>query len=74
MVLVRERQRARLLVQPLAGRAVTAAVFLAPGKPSLKPQQGPEGLEFELGTAGGRSAHLMVRVGNSEIFERDFSF
>ncbi|OJT18406.1 hypothetical protein BO221_40775 [Archangium sp. Cb G35] len=74
VVLVRERQRARLLVQPLAGRAVTAAVFLAPGKPSLKPQQGPEGLQFELGTGGGRTAHLMVRVGNSEIFERDFSF
>ncbi|HYO58265.1 hypothetical protein [Archangium sp.] len=74
VVLVRERQRARLLVQPLAGRAVTAAVFLAPGKPSLKPQQGPEGLQFELGTSGGRTAHLMVRVGNSEIFERDFSF
>ena len=74
VVLVRERQRARLLVQPLGGRAVTAAVFLAPGKPSLKPQQGPEGLEFELGTAGGRSAHLMVRVGTNEIFERDFSF
>jgi hypothetical protein len=74
VVLVRERQRARLLVQPLAGRAVTAAVFLAPGKPSLKPQQGPEGLQFDLGTGGGRSAHLMVRVGNTEIFERDFSF
>ncbi|KFA92840.1 hypothetical protein [Archangium violaceum] len=74
VVLVRERQRARLLVQPLAGRAVTAAVFLAPGKPSLKPQQGPEGLQFDLGTGGGRTAHLMVRVGNSEIFERDFSF
>ncbi|WNG55588.1 hypothetical protein F0U59_13015 [Archangium gephyra] len=74
VVLVRERQRARLLVQPLAGRAMTAAVFLAPGKPSLKPQQGPEGLQFELGTGGGRTAHLMVRVGNSEIFERDFSF
>ncbi|MCY1075382.1 hypothetical protein [Archangium lansingense] len=74
VVLVRERQRARLLVQPLAGRAVTAAVFLAPGKPSLKPQQGPEGLQFDLGTGGGRSAHLMVRVGNNEIFERDFSF
>ncbi|PTL79407.1 hypothetical protein [Vitiosangium sp. GDMCC 1.1324] len=74
VVLVRERQRARLLVQPLSGRAVTAAVFLAPGKPSLKPQQGPEGLQFDLGTGGGRSAHLMVRVGNNEIFERDFSF
>ena len=74
VVLVRERQRAQLLVQPLAGRAVTAAVFLAPGKPSLKPQQGPEGLQFNLGTGGGRTAHLMVRVGNSEIFERDFSF
>lgn len=75
VVLVRERQRARLVVQPLSGRAVTAAVFLAPGKPSLKPQQGPEGLEFDLGTGGaGRSAHLMVRVGSSEIFERDFSF
>ncbi|ATB31602.1 hypothetical protein [Melittangium boletus] len=74
VVLVRERQRARLLVQPLGGRAVTAAVFLVPGKPTLKPQVGPDGLEFDLGTAGGRSAHLMVRVGNSEIFERDFSF
>ena len=50
------------------------AVFLAPGKPSLKPQQGPEGLQFDLGTGGGRSAHLMVRVGSNEIFERDFSF
>jgi hypothetical protein len=74
VVLVRERQRARLLVQPLGGRAVTAAVFLAPGKPSLKPQPGPEGLQFDLGTAGGRSAHLMVRIGNNDIFERDFSF
>ena len=74
VVLVRERQRARLLVQPLGGRAVTAAVFLAPGKPSLRPQAGPEGLQFDLGSMGGRSAHLMVRVGNSEIFERDFSF
>ena len=74
VVLVRERQRARLLVQPLLGRAVTAAVFLAPGKPSLKPQQSPEGLQFELGAGGGRSAHLMVRVGNNEIFERDFTF
>lgn len=74
VVLVRERQRARLLVQPLSGRSVTAAVFLAPGKPSLKPEQGPEGLQFDLGTGGGRSAHLMVRVGNNEIFERDFSF
>lgn len=74
VVLVRDRQRARLLVQPLTERTVTAAVFLAPGKPSLKPQQSPEGLQFELGTAGGRSAHLMVRVGNSELFERDFTF
>ncbi|WP_434388021.1 hypothetical protein [Melittangium boletus] len=74
VVLVRERQRARLLVQPLGSRAVTAAVFLTPGKPSLKPHSGPEGLQFDLGTAGGRSAHLMVRVGNNEIFERDFSF
>ncbi|WP_257454656.1 hypothetical protein [Archangium lipolyticum] len=74
VVLVRERQRARLLIQPLAGRTVTAAVFLAPGKPSLKPQQGPEGLQFDLGTGGGRTAHLMVRVGTSEIFERDFTF
>ena len=73
VVLVRERQRARLLVQPLTGRAVTAAVFLTPGKPSLKPQQGPEGLQFELGLAGGRSAHLTVQVG-SEVLERDFSF
>ncbi len=74
VVLVRERQRARLLVQPLAGRSVTAAVFLTPGKPSIKPQSGPEGLSFDLGTGGGRSAHLMVKVGTSEIFERDFSF
>jgi hypothetical protein len=74
VVLIRERQRARLLVQPLLGRAVTAAVFLAPGKPSLKPHPGPDGLQFDLGSAGGRSAHLMVRVGNNEIFERDFSF
>jgi hypothetical protein len=74
VVLVRERQRARLLVQPLAGRSITAAVFLAPGKPSLKPQQGPEGLQFDLGTGGGRTAHLMVRVGTNEIFERDFTF
>jgi hypothetical protein len=74
VVLVRERQRARLLVQPLVGRPVTAAVFLAPGKPSLKPQQGPEGLQFDLGTGGGRTAHLMVRVGSNEIFERDFTF
>jgi hypothetical protein len=73
VVLVRERRRARLLVQPLSGRAVTAAVFLAPGKPSLKPQHGPEGILFELGPAGGRSAHLTLQVGG-ELFERDFSF
>ncbi len=73
VVLVRERQRARLLVQPLSGRTVTAAVFLTPGKPSLKPQSGPEGLLFELGPAGGRSAHLTLQVGG-ELFERDFSF
>jgi len=73
VLLVRERQRARLLVQPLSGRTVTAAVFLTPGKPSLKPQSGPEGLLFELGPAGGRSAHLTLQVGG-ELFERDFSF
>jgi hypothetical protein len=73
VVLVRERQRARLLVQPLSGRTVTAAVFLTPGKPSLKPHPGPEGILFELGPAGGRSAHLTLQVGG-ELFERDFSF
>jgi hypothetical protein len=76
VVLVRERQRVRLLVQPLAGRSVTAAVFLSPGRPSLKPQNGPEGLAFDLTTAaatGAHSAHLSVQVGN-ETLERDFSF
>ncbi|MCE9669581.1 hypothetical protein LY474_17440 [Myxococcus stipitatus] len=76
VVLVRERQRVRLLVQPLSGRAVTAAVFLSPGRPSLKPAQGPEGLAFDLTTAsstGARSAHLTVQAGG-ETLERDFSF
>jgi hypothetical protein len=75
VLLVRERQRVRLLVQPLAGRAVTAAVFLSPGKPSLKPTQGPEGLSFELGAdaGGARSAHLSVQAGG-ETLERDFTF
>ncbi|MBZ4421143.1 hypothetical protein [Myxococcus sp. RHSTA-1-4] len=76
VVLVRERQRVRLLVQPLSGRTVTAAVFLSPGRPSLKPTQGPEGLAFDLTTAsstGARSAHLSVQAGN-ETLERDFAF
>ncbi|WP_002638322.1 hypothetical protein [Myxococcus hansupus] len=76
VVLVRERQRVRLLVQPLSGRTVTAAVFLSPGRPSLKPAQGPEGLAFDLTTAsstGARSAHLSVQAG-SETLERDFAF
>jgi hypothetical protein len=75
VLLVRERQRVRLLVQPLAGRAVTAAVFLSPGKPSLKPTQGPEGFSFELGAdaGGARSAHLSVQAGG-ETLERDFTF
>jgi hypothetical protein len=75
VLLVRERQRVRLLVQPLAGRAVTAAVFLTPGKPSLKPSQGPEGLSFDLGAdaGGARTAHLTVQAG-SETLERDFTF
>jgi len=76
VVLVRERQRVRLLVQPLSGRTVTAAVFLSPGRPSLKPAQGPEGLSFDLTTAsstGARSAHLSVQAG-SETLERDFAF
>jgi anti-sigma factor RsiW len=75
VVLVRERQRVRLLVQPLSGRTVTAAVFLTPGKPSLKPSQGPEGISFELGAAAGgaRSAHVTVQAG-SETLERDFSY
>jgi hypothetical protein len=76
VVLVRERQRVRLLVQPLSGRTVTAAVFLSPGRPSLKPTQGPEGLTFDLTTAsstGARSAHLSVQAG-SETLERDFAF
>ncbi|HLM44981.1 MAG TPA: hypothetical protein VK458_14000 [Myxococcaceae bacterium] len=75
VLLVRERQRVRLVVQPLSGRNVTAAVFLTPGKPSLKPTQGPEGLSFELGAdaGGARSAHLTVQAG-SETLERDFTF
>ncbi|MCY1016292.1 hypothetical protein [Pyxidicoccus sp. MSG2] len=76
VVLVRERQRVRLLVQPLSGRAVTAAVFLSPGRPSLKPTNGPEGLSFDLTTAsstGAHSAHLSVQAG-SETLERDFAF
>lgn len=75
VLLVRERQRVRLLVQPLSGRTVTAAVFLTPGKPSLKPSQGPEGLSFDLGAEGGgaRSAHLTVQAGG-ETLERDFSY
>jgi hypothetical protein len=75
VLLVRERQRVKLLVQPLSGRTVTAAVFLSPGKPSLKPTQGPEGISFELGAEGGgaRSAHLTVNAGG-EILERDFTY
>ena len=75
VLLVRERQRVKLVVQPLAGRSVTAAVFLTPGKPSLKPTQGPEGLSFELGAeaGGARTAHLTVQAG-SETLERDFTF
>jgi anti-sigma factor RsiW len=75
VLLVRERQRVRLLVQPLSGRTVTAAVFTAPGKPSIKPTQGPEGISFELGADGGgaRSAHLTVMAGG-ETLERDFSY
>ncbi|MDY7229190.1 hypothetical protein [Hyalangium rubrum] len=75
VLLVRERQRVRLLVQPLAGRTVTAAVFLNPGKPSLKPSQGPEGLSFDLGAdaGGARTAHLTVQAGG-ETLERDFTF
>ncbi len=75
VLLVRERQRVRLVVQPLGGRSVTAAVFLTPGKPSLKPTQGPEGLSFELGAdaSGARTAHLTVQAG-SETLERDFTF
>ncbi|NVJ20069.1 hypothetical protein HUW62_02375 [Myxococcus sp. AM011] len=76
VVLVRERQRVRLLVQPLTGRTVTAAVFLSPGRPSLKPTSGPEGLAFDLSTAsstGARSAHLTVQAGG-ETLERDFAF
>ncbi|GEN11788.1 hypothetical protein SAMN05443572_115150 [Myxococcus fulvus] len=76
VVLVRERQRVRLLVQPLAGRTVTAAVFLSPGRPSLKPTNGPEGLSFDLSSAsatGARSAHLSVQAGNDTL-ERDFAF
>jgi hypothetical protein len=75
VLLVRERQRVKLLVQPLSGRTVTAAVFLSPGKPSLKPTQGPEGISFDLGAEGGgaRSAHLTVNAGG-EILERDFTY
>lgn len=75
VLLVRERQRVRLVVQPLSGRHVTAAVFLTPGKPSLKPTQGPEGLSFELGAdaGGARTAHLTVSAGG-ETLERDFTF
>ncbi|MBU8894270.1 hypothetical protein DRW03_11950 [Corallococcus sp. H22C18031201] len=76
VVLVRERQRVRLLVQPLGSRAVTAAVFLSPGRPSLKPVQGPEGMSFDLTTAsatGAHSAHLTVQAGG-ETLERDFAF
>jgi hypothetical protein len=75
VLLVRERQRVRLVVQPLSGRAVTAAVFLSPGKPSLRPTQGPEGISFELGAEarGARSAHLTVQA-DGETLERDFSF
>ncbi|HZI15387.1 MAG TPA: hypothetical protein VE153_33755 [Myxococcus sp.] len=76
VVLVRERQRVRLLVQPLSGRSVTAAVFLSPGRPSLKPTHGPEGIAFDLTTAsstGARSAHLSVQAGG-ETLERDFAF
>ncbi|HEX8701162.1 MAG TPA: hypothetical protein VF815_20220 [Myxococcaceae bacterium] len=75
VLLVRERQRVKLVVQPLGGKAVAAAVFLTPGKPSLKPTQGPEGLSFELGAdaGGARTAHLTVQVG-SETLERDFTF
>ncbi|HYI00080.1 hypothetical protein [Hyalangium sp.] len=75
VLLVRERQRVKLLVQPLLGRTVTAAVFLSPGKPSIKPTQGPEGLSFDLGADGGgaRSAHLTVQAGG-ETLERDFTY
>jgi hypothetical protein len=75
VLLVRDRQRVRLLVSPLEGRTLTAAVFLSPGKPSLKPLPGPEGLSFELGesTGGLRSAHLSVKAGTVTL-ERDFSF
>lgn len=76
VVLVRERQRVRLLVQPLGSRTVTAAVFLSPGRPSLKPTQGPEGLSFDLSTAlasGAHAAHLTVQAGQ-ETLERDFAF
>ncbi|SEU16022.1 zf-HC2 domain-containing protein [Stigmatella erecta] len=75
VLLVRDRQRVRLLVSPLEDRTLTAAVFLSPGKPSLKPIPGPEGLSFELGesTGGLRSAHLSVKAGTVTL-ERDFSF
>jgi len=74
--LVRERQRVRLGVQPLSGRSVTAAAFLSPGRPSLKPQNEAEGLTFDLTSAfasGARSAHLSVQAG-TETLERDFAF
>lgn len=76
VVLVRERQRVRLVVQPLSGRSVTAAVFLSPGRPSLKPQNEAEGLTFDLTSAfasGARSAHLSIQSG-TETLERDFAF
>ncbi len=76
VVLVRERQRVRLVVQPLAGRSVTAAVFLSPGRPSLKPQNEAEGLTFDLTSAfasGARSAHVSIQSG-TETLERDFAF
>jgi hypothetical protein len=76
VVLVRERQRVRLLVQPLSGRSVTAAVFLSPGRPSLKPQNEAEGLTFDLTSAfasGARSAHVSIQAG-TETLERDFAF
>lgn len=76
VVLVRERQRVRLLVQPLGGRTVTAAVFLAPGRPSLKPQHDVEGIAFDLTSAaasGAHSAHLSLQSG-TETLERDFAF
>jgi hypothetical protein len=75
VLLVRDRQRVKLLVQPLSSRAVTAAVFLAPGKPSIKPTRGPEGFSFELGddAGGARTAHLTVKAGG-ETLELDFTY